>query len=41
MAIIAKEENGECAEWIDEDYLELNEATTPPETNIKLCPFIL
>lgn len=26
---IANEENGECVEWIDEDYLELNE-TTPP-----------
>ena len=31
MAIIANEENGESAEWIDEDYLKLNETTIPPE----------
>ena len=31
MAITANEENGECAEWIDEDYLELNETKIPPK----------
>ena len=28
MAIIANEENGECAEWINEDCLELNETSS-------------
>ena len=41
MEIIANEENGEYAEWIDEDYLELNETKTPPETKIKLFPILL
>ena len=41
MAIIANVENGEYAEWIDDDYLELNENEQYHQRKyILLCQFI-